>query len=240
MTGLTDGSGIVTKTYAYDAFGNEISPGETDTNPFRYCGEYFDNETGSIYLRARYYEPETGRFMTEDPHWNIQNMIYGDEAVINLKIIDGNYNALNDTKNPDYKSNRSQVQISKSNQSIFSSNEQPIVLAGNIVPDIDSIFQSVNLYNYCLQNPLRYFDSSGEFVFVVALAPAIPAWIGYAGAGLLVAGVGAKAGSYLAEHTKLNGSKKRTNDKHTKPRPGRQSEKKKQHDNWKSNSNKRR
>ena len=61
VTGLTDGSGIVTKTYAYDAFGNEINPGETDTNPFRYCGEYFDNETGSIYLRARYYEPEVGR-----------------------------------------------------------------------------------------------------------------------------------------------------------------------------------
>ncbi|WP_400216791.1 RHS repeat-associated core domain-containing protein, partial [Methanobrevibacter smithii] len=38
-----------------------------DTNPFRYCGEYFDNETQSIYLRARYYSPVTGRFGQQDP-----------------------------------------------------------------------------------------------------------------------------------------------------------------------------
>ena len=39
----------------------------TDPNPFRYCGEYFDKETGTYYLRARYYSPETGRFTQEDP-----------------------------------------------------------------------------------------------------------------------------------------------------------------------------
>ena len=78
VTGLTDGSGIVTKTYAYDAFGNEINPGEADTNPFRYCGEYFDGETGSIYLRARYYDPAISRMLSEDTHWNPGNMIYGD------------------------------------------------------------------------------------------------------------------------------------------------------------------
>ncbi len=31
--------------------------------PFRYCGEYYDKETDSIYLRARYYNPVLG----EDP-----------------------------------------------------------------------------------------------------------------------------------------------------------------------------
>ena len=35
--------------------------------PFRYCGEYYDKETDSIYLRARYYNPALGRFTTEDP-----------------------------------------------------------------------------------------------------------------------------------------------------------------------------
>ena len=35
--------------------------------PFRYCGEYYDKETDSIYLRARYYNPVLGRFTTEDP-----------------------------------------------------------------------------------------------------------------------------------------------------------------------------
>ena len=40
---------------------------KADTNPFRYCGEYFDEETGFVYLRARYYSPDTGRFVSENP-----------------------------------------------------------------------------------------------------------------------------------------------------------------------------
>ncbi len=39
---------------------------ELDGNPFRYCGEYFDRETGTYYLRARYYDPKRGRFTQED------------------------------------------------------------------------------------------------------------------------------------------------------------------------------
>ncbi|NLB61825.1 MAG: RHS repeat-associated core domain-containing protein, partial [Clostridiales bacterium] len=37
-----------------------------DKNPYRYCGEYLDIETGYIYLRARYYDPSIGRFISED------------------------------------------------------------------------------------------------------------------------------------------------------------------------------
>ena len=39
---------------------------DTDTNAFRYCGEYYDKETATIYLRARYYSPSTGRFISRD------------------------------------------------------------------------------------------------------------------------------------------------------------------------------
>jgi len=39
---------------------------DEDDNPFRYCGEYWDKETATYYLRARYYNPVTGRFITED------------------------------------------------------------------------------------------------------------------------------------------------------------------------------
>ena len=58
-----------TGTYEYDAFGNVTSSGGyvTDDNPFRYNGQYHDDETGLIYLRNRYYDPEVGRFITEDP-----------------------------------------------------------------------------------------------------------------------------------------------------------------------------
>jgi RHS repeat-associated protein len=37
---------------------------------WRYSGEYFDKETSSIYLRARYYQPANGRFITEDSVWS--------------------------------------------------------------------------------------------------------------------------------------------------------------------------
>ena len=76
---LTDEEGAVTKSYLYDAFGVEDEPSIYDLNPFRYCGEYYDRESGTYYLRARYYNPGTGRFTQEDPHWNPRNMIYGDD-----------------------------------------------------------------------------------------------------------------------------------------------------------------
>ena len=37
-----------------------------DTNAFRYCGEYYDKETATVYLRARNYNPSTGRFISRD------------------------------------------------------------------------------------------------------------------------------------------------------------------------------
>ena len=61
----------------YDGIGDAVF-GDDDTNPWRYCGEYFDAETNTIYLRARHYQPTTGRLLSEDTHWNTANMIYGD------------------------------------------------------------------------------------------------------------------------------------------------------------------
>ena len=49
---LTNDNGDITKQYSYDAFGVEQNKDANDTNPFRYCGEYFDGETESVYLRA--------------------------------------------------------------------------------------------------------------------------------------------------------------------------------------------
>ena len=67
VSSLVDDLGVVTKTYDYDAFGVEINPDSGDTNPWRYCGEYFDTETEMIYLRHRSYNPSNGRFTREDP-----------------------------------------------------------------------------------------------------------------------------------------------------------------------------
>ncbi len=67
VVNLTDANGTSTKSYAYDAFGVEKNPSNSDANPFRYCGEYYDAETETYYLRARYYSPAGGRFTAEDP-----------------------------------------------------------------------------------------------------------------------------------------------------------------------------
>lgn len=79
VTSIYTAAGAPVSTYRYDAFGNQLSVNENDTNPFRYCGEYYDVETENIYLRNRYYEPGIGRFLSEDTHWNLDNMIYGDK-----------------------------------------------------------------------------------------------------------------------------------------------------------------
>jgi RHS repeat-associated protein len=65
---------------------NEISITYVDANPFRYCGEYFDKETGTIYLRARYYNPEIGRFISEDSYPGEAN----DPLSLNLYTYVGN------------------------------------------------------------------------------------------------------------------------------------------------------
>ena len=68
MVNLTDATGAITKSYTYDAFGVEKNIDDSDTNAFRYCGEYYDSESGTIYLRARYYDPSTGRFISRDSY----------------------------------------------------------------------------------------------------------------------------------------------------------------------------
>ncbi len=61
-----DENGGIAKSYTYDVFGVEKNILDSGTNPFRYCGEYFDTETGTIYLRARYYNPTISRFISRD------------------------------------------------------------------------------------------------------------------------------------------------------------------------------
>ncbi len=64
---LTDSAGTTVGTYSYDAWGNVTShTGEAATN-LQYDGQYTDAETGYQYLRARYYDPSIGQFITRDP-----------------------------------------------------------------------------------------------------------------------------------------------------------------------------
>jgi RHS repeat-associated protein len=62
---LTDGSGTITASYTYEAFGATAVTGTT-TNAYDYTGRESDG-TGLKYYRARYYHPGLQRFISEDP-----------------------------------------------------------------------------------------------------------------------------------------------------------------------------
>jgi RHS repeat-associated protein len=64
---LTNVAGTVTDSYEYDAFGNKFTVSGTTPNNYLYRGEQYDPDLGLYYLRARYYNPATGRFMSRDP-----------------------------------------------------------------------------------------------------------------------------------------------------------------------------
>jgi RHS repeat-associated protein len=65
-TDLTNSSGTATDQYTYDVFGALSSHTGTSSNPWLFTGEQTD--TGGLqYLRARYYDQATGRFMSRDP-----------------------------------------------------------------------------------------------------------------------------------------------------------------------------
>jgi len=64
---LTDATGKVTDSYEYDAFGNSFTVSGTTPNNYLYRGEQFDSDLGLYYLRARYYNPASGRFYSRDP-----------------------------------------------------------------------------------------------------------------------------------------------------------------------------
>lgn len=107
---LLDSNGRIVVKYAYDAWGNHTvydANGNINTdenfigniNPFRYRGYYYDEEMSLYYLKSRYYDPETGRFISPD-----------DISYLDPETIDG-----------------------------------------------------LNLYSYCLNNPVIYVDPTGHF-----------------------------------------------------------------------------
>ena len=67
VSSLSNSAGTLMNTYTYDSFGKITNSSGTIQNPLRYAGRDFDTETGLYYDRARYLDPTTGRFLSEDP-----------------------------------------------------------------------------------------------------------------------------------------------------------------------------
>jgi RHS repeat-associated protein len=64
-TALTNSLGVVTSQINYDAFGNPTT--SASLTRYTYTGREFDSDTGLYYYRARWYDPQVGRFISEDP-----------------------------------------------------------------------------------------------------------------------------------------------------------------------------
>jgi RHS repeat-associated protein len=67
ITSLTNTAGAIASSYTYDSFGNLVASSGSLVNNYRYTAREFDTETNLYFYRARYYDPQVGRFLTEDP-----------------------------------------------------------------------------------------------------------------------------------------------------------------------------
>lgn len=109
VTEIYNEAGTIVGKYSYTAFGVCTKELDTDgiatTNPIRYRGYYYDEESELYYLQTRYYDPEVGRLITID-----------DVSYIDPETING-----------------------------------------------------LNLYAYCSNNPVMYYDPTGHFVLSIFL-----------------------------------------------------------------------
>ncbi len=67
VTGLSDGSQTLVEGTTYTSFGRLARSGGVAGNPYAYTGREWEPELGLHYYRARYYDPEAGRFLSRDP-----------------------------------------------------------------------------------------------------------------------------------------------------------------------------
>jgi RHS repeat-associated protein len=65
---LTDSGGNFVNSFAYDAYGNLIASNSIPQTSYLYTCQQWDTDLGSYYLRARTYNPGTGRFPTTDSY----------------------------------------------------------------------------------------------------------------------------------------------------------------------------
>ncbi len=64
---ITDDVGTVVRDYTYDVFGEVTGGSGTVDSEFQFAGQQVDGSTGLQYLRARYYDMESGTFISRDP-----------------------------------------------------------------------------------------------------------------------------------------------------------------------------
>jgi len=91
--------GGVTDTWGYSALGELVSRTNTGiptANPFLFNAQQFDVASGDYYLRARYYDQSSGRFISQDPYEgdnkdtiSLHRYLYASDNPVNIVDPDG-------------------------------------------------------------------------------------------------------------------------------------------------------
>jgi RHS repeat-associated protein len=84
---ITGSNGALVASATYDAYGTPTATTGTQSR-LGYAGQYTDSETGLQYLRARYYEPATGQFLSIDPVLPLTRDAFGYASRRPLNMID--------------------------------------------------------------------------------------------------------------------------------------------------------
>ena len=90
---ITDSVGEIVNVYDYDSYGRPGLSFETIDQPFRFTGREFDRASELYHYRARQYDPETGRFLQEDPI----GMLIGIKNNVRYIYPNPNYNTVLET-----------------------------------------------------------------------------------------------------------------------------------------------
>jgi len=86
---LSNDSGIVTDRYAFDEYGKLMASTGTTENPFKFVGRFGVMYEGDddYFMRARFYDSEIGKFVSEDPlgfgggDWNLNSYVNGNPLI---------------------------------------------------------------------------------------------------------------------------------------------------------------